>query len=436
MAAHCRPYNDQKGACLTTTLPPSAQTDLSAENEALRRDLRAAQAALAERDHRLAHLVESVPHHLYMVEIDIERGTPRRIFASGRLAAMTGHSLDALAQAEPLPRDYVHPNDQPTLDAHLDRLMRGGVSAVEFRVTRADGGVIWLEDSARAQLHVGRGVCTIYGAMSDISDRKQYAAAQREGALLQIELNKARALSAMRAEFMSSVSHEFRTPLAMILSSAELMLRQNGDYPPEERARRLSAIIQHVRHLGHLLDDLSTIMVADAGQAAFNPRSVDLRALCAEIIEGLRAADSDAHPIALSIEGDGASAVNALPLDPKLVRHILTNLLGNALKYSPPGRDVMCALEVQPDYVVIHVADQGIGIPQAELDTIFEAFQRASNVGGIEGTGLGLKIVKDAVALHKGFINAQSAVGQGTLFSVTLPLLYNLLGRPDARLSE
>lgn len=399
------------------------------EHETMYRELRSTQAALSERETELAEseqrftqIVESITHHIYVMEMSgSSTATQRRYtFLSANLEALTGFTIDELETCGDIwLRKIVHPSDQPAAEAHLRRLLRGQPSVIECRIIRKDGGVVWVQDSARSQSHLESGACVIYGAVSDISERKQFESAQRDQALLQLELKKAHELSNVRSEFMASVSHEFRTPLSMILSSCELLLNYGDRYTEAERLARLQAVVHHVQHLTGLMDDISMILSGESGHMEFNPRPTNLRGLVENIIDGLRLTDGDRHVFTLTETNDSSH----LHLDPKLVRHIVTNLIANAVKYSKRGTEIHCELEVTSSYVVIHVADEGIGIPQGELNAIFEAFRRASNAGNVEGSGLGLKIVKDAVTLHKGFINAQSAVGHGTVFSVTLPLL-------------
>lgn len=399
------------------------------EHESMYRELRSIQSALTERENaldeserRFTQIVESITHHIYVMELSGSAHATQRhyTFLSANLEALTGFTLDELKNCGDIwLRKIVHPSDQPTAEAHLKRLLRGQPSVIECRIIRKDGGVVWVQDSARSQTHLETGATVIYGAVSDIGERKQFETAQRDQVLLQLELKKAHELSNVRSEFMSAVSHEFRTPLSMILSSCELLLHYGERYTQEERLARLRAVIHHIQHLTGLLDDISIILSSESGHMEFAPRRTNLYGLVENIIDGIRLTDGSKHTFTLTQTDDSGN----LHLDPKLVRHIVTNLIGNAVKYSKNGTEIHCELEVLPTYVVIHVADEGIGIPQAELDAIFEAFRRASNAGDIEGTGLGLKIVKDSVTLHKGFINAQSAVGHGTVFSVTLPLL-------------
>lgn len=391
--------------------------------QALSSQIENAHRALGQREAHFHHIVDTLQEQVHITEI-----SKRQIahsYLSPNIAPLTGYTLDELMRGEEALFDgfwlrrIVHPYDQSVVDTHLRRLLSGEDSVIECRILRKDGTIKWILDRAHAAFEEGTNYWTIYGACSDIDERKRYEASLREHEMLQLDLKKERELNRSRREFMSTVSHEFRTPLSMILSSSELLVHHDARFNNEERKMRLRGIIQHVQHLTSVLDDISTIITTEVGQVEFHPRPIHLYALCEEIIAGVEAADGARHPITLQQTHD----TNGLHLDPKLVRHILTNLISNATKYSEPGKAIHCEIEVHQTYVVIHVVDHGMGIPESDLGRIFESFQRGANVGDIDGTGLGLKIVRDAVTLHKGFISAQSELGQGSIFSVTLPLL-------------
>jgi len=157
---------------------------------------------------------------------------------------------------------------------------------------------------------------------------------------------------------------------------------------------------------------------ADAGMLDFQPQRIQLAPLCKQFVDEARAQQpSDPSEVKLSIAED----VGEGSYDEKLLRHIFSNLLSNALKYSPGGGEVRFAVRKDDSRTVFEVADQGIGIPPEEVGHLFESFHRASNVGAIQGTGLGLAIVKNAVEMHGGVIEVQSKLGEGTTFRVSLP---------------
>jgi signal transduction histidine kinase len=231
------------------------------------------------------------------------------------------------------------------------------------------------------------------------------------------ELQVAREVGKLKSGFVSMVSHEFRTPLGIIQSSAEILERYLDRLTPEDRREQTESITKSVRRMSLLIDEVLVLGRSDAGQMRFEPAPLDLGGFARRLIDEMLSATHRECPIHL-VMGDFPPAVG----DENLLRHILSNLVSNAVKYSPAGSPVQ--LEVQRDggSAVFHVRDQGVGIPVADQAKLFTAFHRGTNVGEIRGTGLGLNIVKQCVDLHGGEIQFASAERQGTIFTVRLPL--------------
>lgn len=167
-----------------------------------------------------------------------------------------------------------------------------------------------------------------------------------------------------------------------------------------------------------LLNDVLLIGKAEAGKIEYKPTLLNLGKICQDIAEEVQAITSTKHTIAFSSVGQS----NDVFIDEKLLRHIVTNLLTNAVKYSPAGGTVQFNLICDREVAILSIQDQGIGIPPEDQEKLFESFHRATNVSTIPGTGLGLVIVKKSVDLHGGKIAVKSEVGIGTTFIVTLPL--------------
>jgi PAS domain S-box-containing protein len=243
---------------------------------------------------------------------------------------------------------------------------------------------------------------------------------ERQRAEQQIKTTLAREqeLSQMKTHFISTASHEFRTPLATMLSSAELIERYGERWDAAKRARHLRMIQNSAKHMNQMLDDVLAIGRAQAGRDGLRPAPLDLDQFCQDVVDQLQRTAHDGQLIRYRSTG----LDEPIALDATHMRHILTNLLSNALKYSPGGQDVQFSVERADGHVTFVVADQGIGIPEADQARLFEVFQRASNVGTIPGTGLGLAIVKRSLELHGGTIEFDSAPGAGTTFRVTLPV--------------
>jgi len=260
-------------------------------------------------------------------------------------------------------------------------------------------------------------------ALQQAHDKLEIRVAERttELAKANVEMQKAleteKELSELKSRFVTMASHEFRTPLTTILSSAALLEKYNHKLAEEKKINHLQRIQAAVQHMTGLLNDVLLIGKAEAGKLEFQPTPLDLAQFCRELVEEMQQT-TDTHTIAFRIHNQGTTAC----MDEKLLRHIFSNLLSNAIKYSPQGGVVDFDLVYKPQAAIFYVQDHGIGIPIAEQAQMFDSFHRASNVGTISGTGLGLAIVKKAVDLHGGKIALKSEVGAGTTFTVTLPL--------------
>ena len=246
--------------------------------------------------------------------------------------------------------------------------------------------------------------------MRDITERTKREAEIRTA------LEKERELNEMKTRFVSIASHEFRTPLTTILSSAELIEHYGDRCTLEKQLKFLHKIQNATKHMTSLLDDVLLISRVESGKVAFKPLPIDLEMFCQDIMEELQIT-TDSHQLVMRSQQVEAP----ISIDQKLVRHILTNLLSNAINYSPQGGEILVMLNKRDDEIEIQVQDYGIGIPEESQATLFDSFVRGSNVGTISGTGLGLAIVKKSVDLHQGEISCYSKVGEGTTFIVRLP---------------
>jgi signal transduction histidine kinase len=230
-------------------------------------------------------------------------------------------------------------------------------------------------------------------------------------------LQQEKELSQLKSTFVSIVSHEFRNPLNTISGWSQILQQYGEQLPPEKKQELFRSIDRGVQQMIDLLDDVLVIGRAGVGKLKCQPTSFNLQAFCQQLSQEIRVGFSDHAPIELVYKGE--SQAN---LDRQLLNHIVSNLLSNALKYSPQDASVMFAIERDAQQVVFRVRDRGIGIPQAEQKHLFDSFYRATNVGKIQGTGLGLAIVKQCVDLHGGEISFNSETGRGTTFTIVLPL--------------
>jgi len=225
-------------------------------------------------------------------------------------------------------------------------------------------------------------------------------------------------LSILKSNFISMVSHELRNPLGIILSSSQILERYRDRLSPEKRDSQLSAIQHAVYRITALTEEVLLFGRFEAGRVEVQRAPVNLRAFCLTIVDEVLSATSQRCPIELQIEGEFAEA----RLDEKLMRHVLTNLLQNAVKFSESGSPVELDVSRDDGRAIFQVRDHGVGIPAADQARLFTSFHRSENVRHLPGTGLGLVIVKRCVEAHGGQIEISSIEGSGTTVTVRLPL--------------
>ena len=236
------------------------------------------------------------------------------------------------------------------------------------------------------------------------------------------ELQVERELHDLKSQFVATVSHEFRTPLGVIMSSAENLHDYHDRLKPAQRTDNLRDIIDATRTMSGLMEEVLLLGRVESGKVTFRPAPLDLRAFCERAIEDVQSATNARCPIELHL----APADRPARGDEGLLRHILVNLLTNAVKYSPAGRAAELRITPNEAFAVITIRDHGIGIPAEDLPHLFDAFHRGRNVGDIPGSGLGMVIVKRCVEMHGGTIACNSRVNEGTTLTVRLPLFPRL----------
>lgn len=290
-------------------------------------------------------------------------------------------------------------------------LASGEPFETELQMRRKDGRLIWVHVYGIAVDPTDLGKGSIWTNI-DITERRRAEEEVRRA------LAKERELNELKSRFVAMTSHEFRTPLATILSSTELLERHYEKLPAAEREAIFGRITAGVNRMARMLDNVLTIGRAETDAMHFEPAPLELRELCRQLAEEAHLQGGEHRDIRLEFSGvDGT-----VDMDEKLLRHALGNLLSNALKYSTPGSRVTLAVHVNDRMATFKVADEGIGIPLQDQERLFEAFHRARNVGNIPGTGLGLAIVRKSVELHGGTIAFISEPGRGTRFTVRIPL--------------
>ncbi|MEA5573096.1 ATP-binding protein [Calothrix sp. UHCC 0171] len=252
----------------------------------------------------------------------------------------------------------------------------------------------------------------------------QLAIAIQQAELLaqtQASLNKEKQLNGFKSQFIATVSHEYRTPLASILAAAST-LKQHGDKLDDCKQQRFLEMIEDkARHLSKLIDEVLQVNQIELEKTKFKPIPLDLLQFFSELMEQQRLTVGEKHELTFKINGNCQGFWG----DRGLLRQIFINLISNAIKYSPDGGDIEFHLIGKDTEIIFSIQDNGIGIPSQEQKNLFQSFSRASNVDTIPGTGLGLAIAKSCVDLHGGNIALDSRIGQGTKVTVTLPKRQN-----------
>ncbi|GAB4019835.1 PAS domain S-box protein [Spirosoma koreense] len=304
----------------------------------------------------------------------------------------------------------VIPEDRPMVEAAFNRYRQGEEIPVQYRVVGGDGLVRWLNVRSFVMKDSGGVPLRCIGIASDITDMKEKELVLEQSLIREQELNK------LKSQFVATASHEFRTPLATIQSSVDLIRMHlvrsiQGPLPPV--SRHLEIIEREIANFSELLTDILTIGKIDVGRIPFHPEPVDLVALTNRVIETHFANRKDNRVVDVLLDGEP----ERVSVDQKLISHVLVNLLSNAFKFSQSNPKLVISFGVQ---MVISVIDQGIGIPADEQAHLFQTFFRAKNVVNMPGSGLGLVIVREFVELHGGTIRIDSVEHEGTTVTFTL----------------
>lgn len=234
-------------------------------------------------------------------------------------------------------------------------------------------------------------------------------------------LEKEKALNEIKSRFVSTASHEFRTPLGTILSSVSLIQRYTKTEEQDKREKHIQRIKTAVTHLTEMLNDFLSLDKLEEGIVRYKPILTNLSDNIKEIIE-------DIHPILKKnqyIVYNHLSEETTCVIDTQILKNILFNLISNASKYSDEGKPIVVESQITNNECIISVKDEGYGIPEEEQEFLFTRFFRAHNVSNIQGTGLGLNIVKKYLELMNGKIQFKSQLHKGSIFTIYIPFSIN-----------
>lgn len=370
-------------------------------------DLTITQGQLEKSENRFRDLIQN--SSLGLLEVDNDEIIKH---ANLSFCSLTGYTPEELvgrhAPSLLLPPDDTKSNQQLT---EVQEKRRSGVSdAYELRIVAKNREPKWVLISGAPIYNNDGKVIGSMGIHHDITFAKRAEEELRKALQKEADLNQ------LKTRFITLTSHEFRTPLTTIQSSAELLsfsMESSDSFNKEKFQRYINRITQEVARLTGLMNDILVLGRVEAGRIAMNAQPVDLVQLTRDLIDAGHFLQSDSRSLHLTILG------NPVPVevDASLISHIYQNLFSNALKYSPGKEEPVVTLEYLSDRCRISVRDFGIGIPDQDIKNLFQTFYRASNVENIQGTGLGLTIVKQFVELHGGKLFVETFENSGSCFT-------------------
>jgi PAS domain S-box-containing protein len=253
---------------------------------------------------------------------------------------------------------------------------------------------------------------TITALEKEVNERKRAEEEARKA------LDRERELNELKSKFVSIASHEFRTPLSTVMSSASLISQYMERNEPEKVGKHVQRIKSSVNHLTSILNDFLSLGKLEEGKIDVHKEAINVEEFLGEIKEELTSTLKPGQQLTI----DCSQLATTLMSDSRILRNILFNLISNASKYSDANKAITIECSVDETSVRFAIRDQGIGIPVEDQKHMFDRFFRASNAGNVQGTGLGLNIVKRYVELLEGTISFNSEYGKGSVFTVIIPI--------------
>ena len=314
---------------------------------------------------------------------------------------------------------YTHPEDTAYLkDATAKARETGMPQPVNYRIITPKGEIRHMYGLGERKVVDNAGnIKKLRGIIQDVTDLKKAEETLRKSEVkLKEALQKEKELNELKSRFVSMASHEFRTPLSSILSSAGLIKIYKEKGILEKQEKHINRIKSSVRNLTTILNDFLSIEKLESGKVDYVPQEVEFCQYIKEVITEVKPWAQEHQQIIHQHMGP-----SQVQIDAHLVRNILLNLLSNALKYSPDDKAVEIISENQGKQMKIKIIDQGIGIPLKDQKNMFSRFFRATNVTNIKGTGIGLTIVKRYLDIMNGSIDFVSKEGEGSTFTVVIP---------------
>jgi len=398
------------GAITDITERKKAEAEIRRLNQFLEQRIAERTAELSASEARLRTLVEHAPEAIVVFDGD----TGKFLSGNAHACRMYGCTMEELSRLSPA---EVSPEFQPDgrRSAEVARIKMqeasaGGRPVFEWVHTHTSGRLFPSE--VRLVRLPAEGQNLLRASIIDNTERKK-----AEAELLKA-LAREKELGQLKSNFTSMVSHEFRTPLGVILSSADILDSYFEQLTPEERGEQLLSIKKNTRRMAALMEEVLLLGLVEAGKMDFRPMPLSLNGFCRRVIGEILSATNQKCRVSFDPKTVPDEALG----DERLLNHIFNNLLSNAVKYSPEGSIVELNVDREAHHAIFRVRDRGMGIAPEDLPWLFNAFHRGRNASHIPGTGLGLTIVKRCVELHHGCIEVNSAAGTGTTVTVRLPL--------------
>lgn len=365
-----------------------------------------AEETIRQNEEKFRNLIETMSGGLAMYDLE-ERIT----YVNERYCELLGYTQQELIGTSVY--SHVEPESIAVIKHQLTYRYQGESTSYEVGIKRKDGQRTYWLVSGSPWYNEQRQIIGSFAVVNDITIQKQAEATLHE------MLKKERELGELKSRFVSMASHEFRTPLASILMLTETLHAYRHKLTDAQIVQRLDSIREQVDHLRTVMEDVLQLAQMQAWRV--QPKSVllDFDALCRSVIDEYLQQPAVTHRLVYHADVAPCKVL----LDKRLMRQVVSNLVSNAIKYSPPDKAIHVNLTCVGQNFRLMIRDEGIGIPPADLPHLFQPFHRATNVGAISGTGLGLVITKESLELLGGTISVESEVDVGTTVTVSIPII-------------
>lgn len=374
---------------------------------------------------KFKNLIEQINGSLFTITAG---SSPTYIYISPQIYNLTHFTPEEFTFE--LWKKRVHPEDRHKIFQRLDSLDNGIKHFnIEYRFYNKEDELIWLSDEVNIIYQSGHPLL-LQGIRTDITNRKNDEA---KLSAYSEELNKAHSkllvlyeqaekANKTKSMFIANISHEFKTPLNSILGYCQLMQLPVLGSLNEKQKEYLSMIAESGQHLLELVESILDFSRIEAGKIEITKTELNLSSLIKEAITSIMGLLAEKN---ITFELKAPSSDHYIFADRTRMKQVIINLLGNAVKFTPPGKKIGVSCDTAGDYHLLEIWDEGIGIPASELENIFEPFEQVRNDESVKnkGTGLGLAIVKTILNLHGFKLNVFSVENKGTVFTITMNTL-------------